>query len=229
MSEKRIADMGAVLFDLDGTLIDTAPDMVRVLCEMLEKHDGQPIPYPLMRSTVSNGSLGLIRLGFPNANDALQRELQLEYLDRYEQEVCRDSTLFPGLALLLDRLDRQALPWGIVTNKPERMTNRLLEDLALFERAACAISGDTLPQRKPDPAPLLLASRLTGVPPEQTVYVGDALRDIAAGRAAGMATVAAAYGYITPDDSPDRWQADIIAADTRELITVLANAVNLAD
>ena len=218
---------GAVLFDLDGTLIDTAPDMVRVLAEMLDAHAADALPYPLVRSTVSNGSLGLVRLGFPQASEDRLRELQLEYLERYEQEVCRDSVLFPDLAEFLERLDRHSRPWGIVTNKPERMTDPLLQALRLSERAVCTVSGDTLPQRKPDPAPLLFACKLAGVRPQDSVYVGDALRDIAAGRAAGMFTVAAAYGYITNDDSPERWQADSIAADTRELTTILEKAVNL--
>ncbi len=220
-------DLEAILFDLDGTLVDTAPDMVRVLADMLAAHGAPALPYPLVRSTVSNGSLGLVRLGFPDADDARQRELQQEYLERYEQEVYRDSLVFPGLTELLDALDAVRRPWGVVTNKPERMTEPLLAALGLIERAACAISGDTLPQRKPDPAPLLLAAEQTGVAPARTVYVGDALRDIEAGRAAGMLTVAAAYGYITADDSPERWQADRIAADTAELTTILKKAVNL--
>jgi phosphoglycolate phosphatase len=227
MSEAPPRDTGAVLFDLDGTLIDTAPDMVRVLADMLDAYAADALPYPLVRSTVSNGSLGLVRLGFPQASEDRLRELQLEYLERYEQEVCRDSALFPDLAEFLARMDRHGRPWGIVTNKPERMTHPLLQALSLTERAACTVSGDTLPQRKPDPAPLLFACEQAGVRPEDSVYVGDALRDIAAGRAAGMFTVAAAYGYITSDDSPDRWQADSIAADTSELTTILEKAVSL--
>lgn len=227
MNDPVQTGLRSVLFDLDGTLIDTAPDMVRVLADMLEAHDEPRLPYTLVRSTVSNGSLGLVSLGFPQASESRLRALQLEYLERYEQEVCRDSVLFPGLPEFLDSMDQCGLPWGIVTNKPERMTLPLLEALELLDRSACTVSGDTLPQRKPDPAPLLYASRQTGVPPEATVYVGDALRDIAAGRAAGMATVAACYGYVTGDDSPERWQADHIAADTAELTTILAKAVNL--
>ena len=221
------SDLHAILFDLDGTLVDTAPDMVRILADMLDVYGVPALPYSLVRSSVSNGSLGLVKLGFPEADEERQRELQLEYLDRYEREVCRDSVVFAGLPELLDVLDRHDRPWGVVTNKPERMTRRLLDALGLLERTACAISGDTLPERKPHPAPLLLASRHTGVAPQRTVYVGDAQRDIEAGRAAGMATVAAAYGYITDDDSPDRWQADDIAADTQELTTILLKAVNL--
>ncbi len=217
----------AILFDLDGTLVDTAPDMVRVLADMLDAYGGRALPYSLARSSVSNGSLGLVRLGFPDADERRQRELQQEYLERYEQEVCRDSVVFAGLPELLDTLDRHRRPWGVVTNKPERMTMRLLEALGLLERAACAISGDTRPERTPHPAPLLLASKRTGVAPVRTVYVGDARRDIDAGRAAGMLTIAAAYGYITADDSPERWQADDVAADPQELTTILLKAVNL--
>ena len=217
----------AILFDLDGTLIDTAPDMVRVLADMLDAHGGETLPYDLVRSTVSNGSLGLVRLAFPDADAAREKALQLEFLERYEREVCRDSVLFPGLAALLDRLDENRLPWGVVTNKPARMTEPLLDTLGLLDRAASVVSGDTLPERKPDPAPLLLASRQTRIAPDKTAYVGDALRDIDAGRAAGMTTIAAGYGYVTFDDNPERWKADVIAGDPRELTTILLKAVNL--
>jgi 2-phosphoglycolate phosphatase len=218
----------AVLFDLDGTLVDTALDMVGVLFDMLDTHGGDKLPYELARASVSNGSLALIRLAFPAAEERSQLELQQEYLDRYEKTVCRDSVLFPGMPELIDTLDRNGLPWGIVTNKPGRLTQPLLEQLNILERAACAISGDTLPERKPHPAPLLLASRQIGIKPEKTIYVGDAQRDIEAGRRAGMSTIGVTYGYITAEDDPDLWGADEMAADTKELTKILLKAVNVA-
>ncbi len=217
----------AILFDLDGTLVDTAPDMVAVLLGMQAEYSRELLPYELARSHVSNGAVGLIRLAFPGADDALLKQLHQEYLDRYADAVCVHSTLFPELDELLDELDATGRPWGIVTNKPARMTDPLLAGLGLSARTACSISGDTLPQRKPDPAPLLLASQHLGVPLEKTVYVGDALRDIEAGRAAGMFTIAASYGYVTDDDDPTSWEADLIAADTRELTQYLLKGVSL--
>ena len=129
---------------------------------------------------------------------------------------------------LIDTLDQNSLPWGIVTNKPARFTRPLLEQLNLSERAACAISGDTLAERKPHPAPLLMASREIGIEPEQAIYVGDAQRDIEAGRRAGMSTIGVTYGYITAGDDPDLWEADEMAADTKELTKILLKAVNVA-
>ena len=216
-----------VLFDLDGTLVDTAPDMVAVLTDLQLAHGGEPLPYDLARSFVSTGAIGLVRLAFPSADEGKQKRLHTEYLERYQASVCVRSSLFPGLDGLLDFLDQGGRPWGVVTNKPRRMTEPLMAGLSLSERAACVISGDTLPQRKPHPAPLLLASKQTGIAPARTVYVGDASRDIEAAHAAGMATVAAAYGYITPDDHPGDWLADDMAADTEELTKILLKAVNL--
>jgi len=227
MTDRSNATFDAILFDLDGTLVDTAPDMVAVLLGMQKDHGLALVPYDLARSHVSNGAVGLIRLAFPEADDALMKQLHQEYLDRYENAVCVDSTLFPELGDLLDELDALSRPWGVVTNKPMRMTDPLLAGLGLSSRVACSISGDTLPQRKPDPAPLLLASQQIGVPSEKTVYVGDAVRDIEAGRAAGMFTIAATYGYITDDDDPGTWEADLIAGDTRELTHYLLKGVNL--
>lgn len=217
----------AILFDLDGTLVDTAPDMVAVLLDMQKDHGLSLLPYDLARSHVSNGALGLIRLAFPEVDDELAKQLHQEYLDRYENAVCVDSTLFPELGDLLDELDAAGRPWGIVTNKPQRMTEPLLAGLGLDSRTACSISGDTLPQRKPDPAPLLLASQQIGIPTKKTVYVGDSVRDIQAGRAAGMFTIAATYGYITAEDDPQSWEADLVAADTGELTNYLLKGVNL--
>ena len=218
----------AILFDLDGTLIDTAPDMVAVLLSMQRDHGMQPLRYDLVRSQVSNGVAGLVRLAFPDADDVQAEILRQQYLDRYEDSVCVDSTLFPELDDLLDKLDSGGHPWGVVTNKPARMTGPLLASLGLRDRTACSISGDTLAERKPHPAPLLLASRQIDVAPRRCVYVGDASRDIEAGRAAGMFTIAVGYGYIPADEDPAVWGADIVAGDTRELAHYLLKGVTLA-
>jgi phosphoglycolate phosphatase len=217
----------AVLFDLDGTLVDTAPDMVAVLVDIQKSEGLAPIHYELARTHVSHGAAGLINLGFPGVSASEHERLRLEFLARYERAVCVHSRLFPGLGDLLDRLDAESLPWGVVTNKPARMTEPLLHALGIGARSASTISGDTIPERKPDPAPLLLASRETGVAPERMVYVGDAARDIEAGRAAGMYTIAASYGYITADDDPAGWAADEIVRDTQELAHLLLKGVNL--
>ncbi len=217
----------AVLFDLDGTLIDTAPDMVAVLQDMQSDHGHTPVEYELGRSFVSNGAVGLLRLGFPDADDDQVETLRPEYLARYLDRVSSASTLFPGLDLLVDTLDAHARPWGVVTNKPHHLTEPLMLALDLLERAACCVSGDTLPQRKPDPAPLHHACAVAGIDAATTIYVGDSSRDIEAGRAAGMITIAAAYGYITPDDDAQAWGADLIARDTEELAQLVLKAVNL--
>jgi phosphoglycolate phosphatase len=219
----------SILFDLDGTLVDTAPDMVGVLEAMQIRHGRIPIAYDLARSNVSNGALGLIRLAFPSSTEAEEKRFHQEYLDRYQQSVCDKSGVYSGLNRLLDQLDTARCPWGIVTNKPQRLTEPLLASLGLNTRITCVISGDTIQERKPHPAPLLLATKKTRIPPEKTIYVGDSARDIEAGKAAGMATVAAAYGYITADDDARRWKADRIAADVEELTTILLKAVNLDD
>lgn len=221
------ASTEAVLFDLDGTLIDTAPDMVAVLAELQKDNGFEPLPYATARANVSNGAMGLIRLAFSMLDDAERNRLHKDYLERYEAAVCIGSTVFPGLSALLDRLDEHARPWGVVTNKPQRMTEPLLEKLGLSGRVACTVSGDTLPERKPHPAPMLHACKMAGVSPGRTIYVGDAARDIEAGRAAGMRTIAAAYGYIRPDDDPYAWQADQIAADTGELTRMIVKALDL--
>ena len=217
----------AVLFDLDGTLVDTAPDMVAVLQDQQRAHGIQPVDYERGRAYVSNGALGLLALGFPDVQHAVGSELHREYLERYALRVCEASRLFPGLDSLLAILEAAPLPWGVVTNKPAHLTDPLLEGLALAARSACTVSGDTLPQRKPDPAPLLHACDIAGLLPQNTVYIGDASRDIEAGQNAGMATIAAAYGYVTPDDDPHCWGADLVARDTSELTQMLLKAVNL--
>ena len=215
------------MFDLDGTLVDTAPDMVAVLQSLQADRGLDPVDYSVGRSHVSNGAAGLLHLGFPDSDDELREELRLEYLQRYAVGICEHSAIFAGLERLLDHLDDGGVRWGVVTNKPHDLTEPLLAALQLTERVACCVSGDTLSLRKPDPAPLLHACKLAGVSAGESMYIGDASRDIQAGRAAGMATIAAAYGYITADDSADVWGADSIAADTEELAKIVLKAVNL--
>ena len=217
----------AVLFDLDGTLVDTAPDMVATLQSIQVDNSIEPVTYDLGRSYVSNGAVGLLRLGFPAADEAAIETMRLQFLERYAVRLCESSAVFPGLDTLVDELDEAGLPWGVVTNKPAFLTEPLLEALALADRAACCVSGDTLPQRKPNPAPLYHACELAGFEASRTVYVGDSSRDVAAGQAAGMGTIAAGYGYITPDDSAHAWGADVVAADTEELAQIVRKAVNL--
>ena len=221
------SQLNGVLFDLDGTLVDTAPDMVAVLQDMQRDCGLEPVPYELGRANVSNGAIGLLSVGFPDAHAKADSPLHREYLERYEQRVCVDSVVFPGLEELLVALESQHVLWGIVTNKPERLTMPLLRELDLDSRSACTVSGDSLPERKPHPAPMLFACELAGLTPGHTIYVGDAARDIEAGRAAGMATIAAAYGYITDDDDASNWGADQIATDTADLTQIVLKAVTL--
>ena len=218
----------SVLFDLDGTLVDTAPDMVRVLQALQGDRGVPPVPYEIGRSQVSNGVIGLLRIGFPDADSALRESLRHEFLERYAHSVCDRSILFAGIDILLSHLDEARIPWGVVTNKPQRFTEPLLEALRLADRVACAVSGDTLQKRKPDPAPLLHACELAGLVPVESIYVGDSSRDIEAGKAAGMGTIAAGYGYIAEEDDPVDWGADLIAANTKELAQIVLKAVNLA-
>ena len=201
----------AVLLDLDGTLVDTAPDLCAVLNAVLARHDRPALPYAIARNEVSNGAVGMLRAAFPETSTAEELEgLRLEFLEIYLQSVCIKSRIFIGLEDILNQLEKNHRPWGVVTNKPHAMTQPLLEAVGLTGRASCVVSGDRLPERKPHPAPLRLAASELGLEPAQCVYVGDAPRDIEAGQAAGMATIAAAYGYIRPGEDPHSWGADAV-------------------
>jgi len=229
VTELNGTEYNAVFFDLDGTLVDTAPDMVAILQRLQHEHGIDPVSYNLGRSHVSNGAIGLLRLGFPELEVELGDDLHQHYLELYSEAVCVDSKIFDGLEVLIDRLDEMSCPWGIVTNKPTQLTVPLLTDLELADRAACMVCGDTLAVRKPDPAPMLLACDIAGVDAQTSIYIGDAERDIEAGQRAGMATIAASYGYIAAGDDPREWDADVIAMTTEELTQIVLNAVNLED
>ena len=210
----------AVLFDLDGTLIDTAPDMIYALKTVLENnHTNTSISDKTLRKYVSDGSIGLINLVFPNENNAEILRLQSQFLDAYEKNLSSESQIFPHLDDLLFYLEDNHFMWGIVTNKPTRMTLQLLNCLELY--CPYVVCGDTLRDRKPSPKPLIIASKLMNIDPMNITYVGDAKRDIEAGRLANMKTVSAEYGYIKDQDDPKLWDADISASSPLELNKII--------
>ncbi len=219
----------ALLLDLDGTLLDTAPDMGGALNRLRAENGLDPLPASVTRPVVSHGSARLVSLGFPTATGDDYEQLRLRFLEIYALNLADGTRLFPGAEVLLAELERLGLPWGIVTNKPGWLTDPLLAALDLDRRAACVVSGDTLPERKPHPMPLLHAARAIGIPPGRCVYAGDAERDIQAGRAAGMTTVVAAYGYISAEDDPRSWQPAGMVTEPQQLLewmdTALARAV----
>jgi 2-phosphoglycolate phosphatase len=208
----------AVLFDLDGTFADTAPDLGHAINLMRTARGLDPVPLSATRPVTSMGARGLLGVGFGIAPGAPDYEaMRTEFLQFYETNICVYTALFPGMAELVEALEARKLPWGIVTNKAEYLARPLLEQLGYGKRAACIIGGDTTGKLKPDPAPLLAASRAIAVAPGSCLYVGDDLRDIQAGKAAGMRTVAVRYGYLNGSD-PAAWDADVIVDHPQELL-----------
>ena len=212
----------AILFDLDGTLLDTAPDMVAALNRLLSESGEGPADYELARAHVSKGALGLIDLGFGQLEEAHRMSLRDRYLEVYRGQLAQQTRLFDGMEEVLQHIEGNGLAWGIVTNKPGFLTDPLLEELGLLGRSAVTISGDTLPERKPHPQPLLHAAAQIGVATALSIYVGDDARDIQAGNAAGMTTVSALYGFITPDDDPANWPADHQIERPSDLLTIIS-------
>ncbi|OYY95736.1 MAG: phosphoglycolate phosphatase [Hydrogenophilales bacterium 28-61-23] len=197
-----------VLFDLDGTLVDTAPDLGAALNAMRQKRGLSPIPESECRPQSSHGAQGLIQLGFKvDRRHPDFSALRQEFLDHYETNLTCNSPLFPGMAAVLEELDASEIKWGVVTNKPARFTQPLLDHLGLTKRAVFVVSGDTCAQAKPHPAPLLHACQLAQVTVRECIYVGDAERDIQAANAAGMPALVALYGYLGQDDRPMDWGA----------------------
>lgn len=213
----------AVLFDLDGTLADTAPDLAAAVNKMRVDRGLDMVPLEDLRPLASAGARGLLGGAFgigPEHHDyASMRE---EFLANYEADLCIETTLFPGIGELLDELDAREIRWGIVTNKVGRLTMPLVASLGLAERASCVVAGDTTPHSKPHPAPLLFAANEMALQPEKIVYIGDDLRDVQAGFAAGMVTVAAAYGYCGTDLPPAMWHAQHIVDSPGQLQRLLS-------
>ena len=212
----------AVLFDLDGTLADTAPDLARALNRVRAANELAPMPTDMTRPYTSSGARGLLKIGFGlKPGDERYESLRLQFLEFYAAEICVDTQLFDGMAELLAQFDRDGLPWGVVTNKSERLTLPLLKSLHLAERAACIVGGDTVARAKPHPDPLLHAAAAMQLPPSACLYLGDDLRDIQSARAAGMLAVAARYGYLGEGGPIESWQADAIIDHPREILDLL--------
>ncbi len=218
----------AVLFDLDGTFADTAPDLADALNKTLVSHQYEPLAFDIIRPVVSHGGKALVELGFKiNDSDARFDDLRRELLSYYQQDLVKHTQVFPGLMQCVAELVAQNIKWGIVTNKPAWLTDPLMASLMLEHEPCCIVSGDTVKERKPHPAPLLHACQLCNVHHANTIYVGDAERDIIAGRRAGMYTVVARYGYIGIDDAPESWQADAEIHHPDELLPLLDQLTQL--
>lgn len=213
----------AVLFDLDGTLADTAPDLGSALNQLLREQGRAPLPLEKLRPHVSSGARGMIGAGLGiTPADPGYLELQQRFLAIYQQALCVGTALFAGMAEHLDELEAEGTPWGIVTNKAQRFTVPLVEQLGLRQRSACIVCGDSAPRAKPHRHPLQLASAVMGIAAGDCIYVGDDERDVVSGRAAGMRTIVAAWGYLGDGKSPADWGADAIAAAPEDILGIAA-------
>ncbi|MEH6550991.1 MAG: HAD-IA family hydrolase [Pseudomonadales bacterium] len=211
-----------ILFDLDGTLIDTAPDFVSTLNTLLARHNKPSVDADSIRQTVSHGARALVTLGFGiNPEDEGFEELRLELLDIYEGCLADSTRLFPGMEEVLDHIESLKLSWGIVTNKPSLYTDKILSALNLSTRAMAAVCPDHVRHTKPHPEPMYLACDIINCHPTQALYVGDHKRDIDAGRNAGMPTVAARYGYVDKPEQIELWRADYIIEQPGDLINLI--------
>jgi len=212
--------LDAVFFDLDGTLVDSAPDLIAAMQRLCAERGTSLLDAAGVGTSVSKGGRAMLRRGFPAADEALVDELLPRFLDLYAQAIATHTTTFPGIDDVLATLEARGVRWGIVTNKPGWLARALLAALRLDARCVALVSGDCLPQKKPDPAPILRACTLANVEPARSVYVGDDLRDIEAGRNAGMRTIAAGWGY-TDGEDPHAWGADLVLATPHALLHAL--------
>ncbi len=212
----------AVLFDLDGTLLDTAKDLGAALNAVLAKNGMPSVAYEQFRLEASNGSKGLLELGFGEAiNDYEFEALKSDFLDIYHNNICVETDLFNGMLEVLESIRSEGLAWGIVTNKPGYLTTQLLQGFDELKDCAVCISGDSLPERKPSPTPLLHAAAAIDAIPGKTLYVGDALRDMQAANSAGMISVLARYGYLTKEELERDWDVDHQIETVSELLTLI--------
>ncbi|MGD0958699.1 MAG: HAD-IA family hydrolase [Methylomonas sp.] len=210
--------LDCVLFDLDGTLVDTAPDLIACLNKALAAHAMAEIDFRAAKPLISHGALAMINLAAGDADAGLKTRMQEYMLDCYEQNIAIHSRFYDGITETLAEIESLGLKWGVVTNKRLRFTLPLMAALQLEKRAACIIGGDSTAYSKPHPQPLLAACLQVGVKPENCVYIGDAAHDISAGKSAHMKTLAAVYGYLQPADRPENWGADALIEHPRQLL-----------
>ena len=214
----------AIFFDLDGTLLDTAPDLYTAMLATLSEMGRDLISFEVFRPHVHTGTTSMIKGSLHiEESDPLFPSIRQIFLDHYQSMLHRETDFFPGMASVLAYLDEQHIPWGIVTNKPSFLTNPLLASFGLDKRSQCIISGDTLPEKKPHPSPLLHACKLTAVSPEKAVYIGDTPSDVVAAKAAGMGAIAVVYGYHDPNSQPESWGADHLIEEPLKLLDIFSN------
>jgi phosphoglycolate phosphatase len=210
-------NLSCVLFDLDGTLVDTAPDLIACLNKALSKHGFDEADSDELKPFISYGAAAMINKSVNNIDKQTQASILESMLAFYQQNIAQHSQFFSGIEQTLNTIESLGLKWGIVTNKRERFTTPLIAALNLTNRVACIISGDTTANSKPHPEPMLTACKQANVKPEECVYIGDAIHDIDAGKNANMKTLAAIYGYLKPDDNPKKWGADALIESPEQL------------
>jgi len=217
-----LTETQAVLFDLDGTFADTAPDLALALNATLDHFNRPSLSLEQIRPAVSHGGIALIRLGFQIEPDAPGFEERRQFLLQvYLDNICKHTRLFAGMEQVLNTLAANTIPWGIVTNKPAWLTDPLMAALPLPQHSSCIVSGDTCTHNKPHPEPILHACKLLNATPSKTLYVGDAERDLVAGKAADNTTVCALFGYIQPEDQPELWPADHYIQQAVDILALL--------
>jgi N-acetyl-D-muramate 6-phosphate phosphatase len=213
----------AILFDLDGTLLDTAPEFAACMNRLLGEHAKAPIEVEGLRSSVSHGVRGMLAYAFQSSpDDPDYAQLHAQFLEYYKEGIGSQTVFFSGIPTLIASLQKANLPWGIVTNKPTEFTLPLVQKFSPLNQALCVISGDSLSVSKPHPAPLLMGANHLGVSPQHCLYVGDARTDVVASRAAGMPCVVANYGYIPMDEDATSWEADHYVDDPKQILRLFS-------
>ncbi len=219
--------LSCVLFDLDGTLVDTAPDLIACLNRALKSHGFEAAVPEAIKPLISKGAMAMINQSQPTITESLKNEILETMLTFYRDNIAEHTVFFKGMSQTLEAIEALGLKWGVVTNKRECFTKPLMAALNLTERAACIVSGDSTSHAKPHPEPMLAACKQANVKPNECVYIGDAEHDIIAGKSVQMKTLAALYGYLKPDDTPEAWGADGLIESPEQILAWIDDACSL--